>query len=474
MEAHAFGAFVETSKSNCSVLRLCRLFFVVGHIGLKLLVYTEALTGSLRRAQASKTVAKQSEASNNSTDGTDGNNEDDAIEAELGVAAEAEAENERRLAEITEKEIIGRGLIGIFSPLLMSVLVNDSMLFSSKILAQSATLALCKFMCISMSFCEKHLPLLCDILAKAATAEDTVLISNIVIALGDLAFRFPNEVEPYTPRIYACLRDKSIRVRKNTLMVLMHLILNDMVKVKGQVCEIALCLEDEDNSIRDLARLLFSELSKRSNNPIYNLLPDIISNLSQQQTNNQSFRSIMSFLLNFIGKERQSEMLVEKLCHRFPTCTSISQKADIAFCLSQLKINAKSMKSLNDLFKCYKDALFDPDVHKCFIDILTKVKKTLSNNASSGGDANKSQEFKDIVIEWEEKITNANASGMDNKAADDKAKKAKQKAEKRSKAIAKLGGDSTKATPLRTRSTRSRRALSQIQVENDGMEIDEQ
>ena len=29
-----------------------------------------------------------------------------------------------------------------------------------------------------------------------------------------------------------------------------------MVKVMGQVCEIALCLEDEDNSIRDLARLL--------------------------------------------------------------------------------------------------------------------------------------------------------------------------------------------------------------------------
>lgn len=476
LEASAFGTCVETTKSNCSVLRLSRLFFVVGHISLKLLVYTEALTGSLRRAQASKTVSKQSEASNKTNDSSDDNNDEaDAIEDELGVAAEAEAENERRLAEITEKEIIGRGLIGVFSPLLLSVLVNDSMLFSSKILAQSACLALCKFMCISMSFCEKHLPLLFDILAKATDLEDISLISNIIIALGDLAFRFPNAVEPYTPRIYACLRDKSTRVRKNTLMVLMHLILNDMVKVKGQVCEIALCLEDEDNSIRDLARLLFCELSKRSNNPIYNLLPDIISNLSQQQTNKQSFRSIMSFLLNFIGKERQSEMLVEKLCHRFPTCTSISQKADVAFCLSQIKINAKSLKILNDLFKCYKDALFDPDVHKCFVDILTKVKKTSSFNSSTDG--SKSQDLKDILIEWEEKIKNANASGMDNKEADDKAKKAKARAKKREKAIQALedaNDGRNKSSAHSTRSTRSRRALTQIQVEQDEMDVDEQ
>jgi hypothetical protein len=52
-------------------------------------------------------------------------------------------------------------------------------------------------------------------------------------------------------------------VRKNTLMVLTHLILNDMVKVKGQIGEIAVCLEDSDARIRDLTRMFFHELSKR-------------------------------------------------------------------------------------------------------------------------------------------------------------------------------------------------------------------
>lgn len=59
------------------------------------------------------------------------------------------------------------------------------------------------------------------------------------------------------------LRDESGHVRKNTLMVLTHLILNDMVKVKGQISEMATCLEDKDSRISDLAKLFFLELSKK-------------------------------------------------------------------------------------------------------------------------------------------------------------------------------------------------------------------
>lgn len=59
------------------------------------------------------------------------------------------------------------------------------------------------------------------------------------------------------------MRDESSHVRKNTLMVLTHLILNDMVKVKGQISEMATCLEDKDSRISDLAKLFFLELSKK-------------------------------------------------------------------------------------------------------------------------------------------------------------------------------------------------------------------
>ncbi len=50
-------------------------------------------------------------------------------------------------------------------------------------------------------------------------------------------------------------------MRKNTLMVLTHLILNDMVKVKGQISEMAVCIEDKDQRISDLARSVIFSLS---------------------------------------------------------------------------------------------------------------------------------------------------------------------------------------------------------------------
>ena len=398
-----YNTTLAENMTSVHSLRLARFFHVLGQIALNLLVYTEALTSSVRRANAKRSLKKQEEAdqakahkrhSRSGSDGDDDSN-DDAIEAELGVAAQAEAENERRLAEISEQEILGRNLISMFGPLLVRVVGNEGGKFNSEILMQASTLALCKFMCVSSSFCEKHLPLLFTALANAPP-EDTTMRANTVVALGDLAFRFPNEVEPYTPRLYACLRDSSTKVRRHTLMVLTHLILNDMVKVKGQVCEIAMCLRDDDPRIRDMSRLLFHELSKRSNNPIYNLLPEIISQLSSSQVAiaKEDFRSIMSFLLGYIKKEKQNEMLTEKLCLRFPKCTSIEQSAAIAYCIAQLKLTEKAIKCLSDNFNLYKDCLFDEDVHKSFSSIVTKAKKLVASKP----------ERRQLLEEWEAKL----------------------------------------------------------------------
>ena len=429
---HQAGIFeppegAERPSAMAHSRRLARFFFVLGHVALKLLIYTEVLSSSVRRANSAKTVKKQESASAGmkndnagSKSGSDDedNGDDDAIEAELGIAAEAEAETERKVAEISEKEIVGRGMISLFTPMLLRVVANERGTYSTPTLMKSATLALCKCMCISKSFCDKHLPLLFSALAKAPN-DDQDLRANIVIALGDLAFRFPNEVEPYTPKIYACLRDKSTRVRTHTLMVLTHLILNDMVKVKGNVCEIALCLQDHEPRIRDMARLLFHELSKRTNSPIYNLLPDIVSQLSQLNLKQEVFREIMLFLLSFIKKDKQNEMLMEKLLQRFPKCTSINQKADLAYCIAQLKINDKCVKCLNDTFKLYKDALFDEDVLKNFMSLLTKAKK------------NSKPDTKDSLEELENKLNEHSAAGLENVKAGKKAARAKVRAAKR-------------------------------------------
>ncbi len=47
------------------------------------------------------------------------------------------------------------------------------------------------------------------------------------------------------------------------MMVLTHLILNDMVKIRGQISSMALCLEDTDPIIVELAQVFFYELSQK-------------------------------------------------------------------------------------------------------------------------------------------------------------------------------------------------------------------
>jgi len=131
-------------------------------------------------------------------------------------------------------------------------------------------LSLSKFLCVSSKFCEQHHWLLFKVLETSKSAN---IRSNIAIALGDVAVSFSTIIDENSNELYKGLTDPDPGVKKNTLMVLTHLILNGMVKVKGQLGEMAKCLEDEDPRIADLAKLFFSELATKDN-AIYNNLPD--------------------------------------------------------------------------------------------------------------------------------------------------------------------------------------------------------
>jgi len=94
-----------------------------------------------------------------------------------------------------------------------------------------------------------------------------------------MAVTFSSLIDDNIGYLYKRLSDRDRTVKKNTLMVLTHLILNGMVKVKGQLSEMAKCLEDPDARIADLSKLFFTELASKEN-ALYNNMPDIISNLS--------------------------------------------------------------------------------------------------------------------------------------------------------------------------------------------------
>ncbi|GAN09384.1 condensin complex component cnd1 [Mucor ambiguus] len=345
-------------------MELAQLFFLVGHVALKEIVHLEIVEAAWKRKKSEKEKDKQQEEGHT------------AVDDELDqVGGTAEDDIGDAMSRIREREILfgPNSLLGVFGPILTEVCARNK-IYTDRTLQVNATLALTKFMCVSSDFCEKKLQLLFTILEKS---KDASIRSNIVIALGDMAVCFNTLIDDNITFLYNRLSDPDTIVRKNAVMVLTHLILNGMVKVKGQISEMAKCLEDQDQRISDLAKLFFTELASKDN-AIYNNLPDIISSLTNSQPNRleeESFRKIMKFIFSFdfTEKEKQAENIVDKLCQRFLTAEDERSWRDIAYCMSLLPFKSeKPFRKLLEGWPTYQDKIHEDSVHKSFLEIIQK------------------------------------------------------------------------------------------------------
>ncbi|XP_059668330.1 condensin-1 complex subunit CAP-D2 [Cornus florida] len=390
---------IESGSSNIlttvQVTKLSRYLFVVSHVAMNQLVYIDSCVRKIQKEKAKKEkmIAEDQSVHNNGTTPPDAP-KDNGINAELGLAGSDDAILDT-LSERAEKEIVSGGstkknLIGNCASFLTKLCRNFGLMQKHPELQASGMLALCRFMIVDADFCDANLQLLFTVVESAPS--ETVR-SNCTIAIGDLAVRFPNLLEPWTENIYARLRDPSVSVRKNAVLVLSHLILNDMMKVKGFINEMAVRIEDDDERISNLVKLFFNELSKKGSNPIYNLLPDILGKLSNQNLKRESFCNVMQFLIGSIKKDKQMEALVEKLCNRFSGVTDIRQWEYISYCLSQLAFTEKGMKKLIESFKMYEHVLSEDSVMDHFRSIINKGKKFAK------------AELKSCIEEFEEKIS---------------------------------------------------------------------
>lgn len=392
--------------TSVQVSKLGRYLFILSHIAMNQLVYIESCVREIRKQKIKKEKMIADDQNIHSNNNTNGDlPKDTSINAELGLAASEDAKLDT-LSEKAEKEIISGGssqknLIGHCASFLSKFCRNFSLMNKYPELQASAMLALCRFMIIDADYCDANLQLLFTVVESSPSE---IVRSNCTIALGDLAVRFPNLLEPWTENMYARLKDPSMSVRKNAVLVLSHLILNDMMKVKGYINEMAIRVEDEDQRISNLAKLFFHELSKKGNNPIYNLLPDILGKLCNQNLKTESFCNIMQLLIGFIKKDKQMEALVEKLCNRFSGVTDIRQWEYISYCLSQLAFTEKGMKKLIESFKTYEHALSEDSVMDNFRNIINKSKKFAK------------PEVKVCIEEFEEKLNKYHTEKKDQEA----------------------------------------------------------
>ncbi|NXF08403.1 CND1 protein, partial [Smithornis capensis] len=396
----------DSDAGSLPTFLLVHLVSLVGQVAMQQLVYLEvSVSAELRRRRILKEEKNKKHSDNNKkkrrSQSTGNETTETTMEEELGLmGATAEDTEAELIRNICETELLdGRHLFSAFVPLVLKI-CNNPELYSDSALSAAAALTLGKICMISSEFCDSHLRLLFTMMEKSTLPG---VRSNLIIAAGDLAIRFPNLVEPWTSHLYARLRDPCPSVRQTAGLVMTHLILKDMVKVKGQVSEMAALLIDPEEAIVKVAQNFFSELSSKDN-AIYNLLPDIISHLSNPDCGieEESFHTIMRHLFSYITKDKQTESLVEKLCQRFRTARTERQYRDLSHCLSLLPVSERGLHKLQDNFDCFADKLQDPAVYSCFQNVLARFRR-------AGG----KPEAKALAEELEQKLSACHNRGLD-------------------------------------------------------------
>ncbi|KAB8293308.1 hypothetical protein EYC80_007636 [Monilinia laxa] len=315
------------SKQKGSIA-LSQLLFVVGHVAIKQIVHLELceMDFKRRKADAEKNKAAETPADKAAKEAADdldmigGTTEDDFTDA---------------MAHIRERELLygQNSLLANFGPLVAEICSNNTT-YKDRNLQAAATLCLAKLMCVSSEYCETNLPLLITIMERS---KDPIIRSNVVIALGDMAVCFNHLIDENTDFLYRRLNDKDASVKRTCLMTLTFLILAGQVKVKGQLGEMAKCLEDDDKRIADLSRMFFTELSTKDN-AVYNHFVDMFSLLSAEKgLEEDALRRIIKFLAGFIEKDKHARQLADKLAARLARCESERQWNDVVYALSLLQ-----------------------------------------------------------------------------------------------------------------------------------------
>ncbi|KAK3067262.1 condensin complex non-SMC subunit Cnd1 [Teratosphaeriaceae sp. CCFEE 6253] len=329
------------SEDVDSALGLSQLLFAVGHVALKQIVHLELCEQDFKRRKAEKektnpgpSPAKKIPVDTASAPMKGGSKpEEEADELDL-MAGTNEDDFSDAIAHVRERELLygPQSLLSNFGPLAKEICCDNTS-YPNEELQAHAALCMAKLMCVSGEYCEANLSLLVTILERSPSA---VTRSNLVVALGDMAVSFNHLIDENTDFLYRRLADPSLPVKRTCLTTLTFLILAGQVKVKGQLGEMAKCIEDSDERVREMSRMFFGELAGKDN-AVYNQFVDMFSVLSADAGLEQDrFRRVIKFLASFIEKDKHAKQLASKLAPRLQRAESKRQWDDVAYAIALL------------------------------------------------------------------------------------------------------------------------------------------
>ncbi|XP_075210594.1 CAP-D2 condensin subunit [Lycorma delicatula] len=373
----------SSTLKNIPQEALLRFIFIIGHVCLRLCLYLEQdVLEEKKRRNALEIMEKDTAQSKNHSKkklkGVTTVEEEDELDMAVGVASANDDTLAEEIRLVCENEILfGDGILAKFANLPRMILENEGR-YDNVHLKSVTSVTLGQFMMVSNRFCSQNIQLFITVLERT---NDVVVKNNLVIQFGELLFRHPNVLEPWISYLYSRLRDPCRDVRLNTLLVISHLITNEMVKVKAQISDVALCIVDNDEEIKETATRLFHELSSKGNT-LYNVLPDIISTLSNPDAvdplTEENFQKILRYMIELIQKEKQMELLVEKLCVRLRSSESERQWSDLCFCLSLFSYSERSIRKLIDNYhSSFSTKLHCSAVYNCISGIIASANKSI-------------------------------------------------------------------------------------------------
>lgn len=294
------------------------------------------------------------------------------------MGATAEDSLAEMINNMCENELLGspNGCYYTIVPIIKEILSHPAK-YSDQLLQQTTVITLIRFMTVSGKFCSENISFLMNILRKS---QSPAMKANIIIGLADLTSRFANTIEPWIPNFYGTLYDTDQMIRLTTVKMLSYVILQAIVRVTGQIADMAICLVDDNDQIQSTTKEFFRQLVISKEAEYYKILPDMVSRLSSNEMpiEEDKFRVVMKFLLDLMQRDRQIETLVEKLCARFRNTNTERQWRDIAYCLSLLNHSEKSLRKLLEHLGNFKDKVQYDEIHECFRTIVSNANKQIT------------------------------------------------------------------------------------------------
>ncbi|CAD8060420.1 unnamed protein product [Paramecium sonneborni] len=430
-------------------IHLAHAIYIAGSVSLQLLIFIDSTHNQLKnlKNEREKQIGKEQEI--------------DKIQG--GVEGQFEKLH-GMVDEIQDLKLIQKNLLSVFSPMVKQILeeclnqmeTEETLSRQQPPIVQVSLITMCKFMCLSESYCRENIQMLFNIMKSPLV--DQVMKNNVIISIGDLLHRWPNTIQKFHKQIYSNLSDTSAAVRRVTLLVLTHLILNDMVKSKTSLSHIPILLNDPHPQIPAMARYFLNELQKKEQRAISNAIPDIISNVQDQNEN------ILSQISQYIDKS-QIESIVDKLITILGTSTNQYEIKNISILFNNINLTQNSLQKLLDGWEEYREKLTDQFVFNQFISLIKKLKRILPQDA------------KPLIEEYEMKVEHHDKETFENRRREKitKKKNAKQiqvenndKEQKENKAGNRLQQQQQRKI------TKKKREEDYMELESDSEEISDQ